>query len=1303
MNRLFRFLIAISLTLSSLFVFGQKEWNNVDVFQVNKLPPHTNVIPYSNNIDTYNFNYQNSEHYLSLNGNWKFYWVDNYNKAPQDFYKVDYSDNSWESIRVPSNWELNGYGVPIYVNQNNEFESDPPNAPLTNNPVGLYRYNFRVPSLWIDKEVIINFGAVKSAFYLWINGEYVGYSEDSKTPAEFNITKYLKAGNNLIALKVFRFSDGSYLECQDFWRISGIERDVFLYAKPKISIYNYTIQSLLTNNYQDGLLNVELKLRNWTDKTPKKPYKIQFELFDQDKKLVKSIARYTEFSGVNYNIEDNTTKVLIDEYLLPDINSWNAENPYLYTLLITLSDYKGNKIETLKTKIGFRTSEIKDGLFCINGVPIKIKGVNRHEHDTKTGHVVSKKTMIEDIKLMKQHNINTVRTSHYPSDPYFYELCDEYGIYLISEANCESHAQGYDKNSLAKKEEWIEPIWARTYNMVGRYKNHPSIVIWSLGNESGNGICFTTAYDRLKILDNTRPIMYERAILDYNTDIVSVMYPSLNYLEEYASKKQDRPYIIAEYAHAMGNSVGGLQDYFNLIEKYDQLQGGCVWDWVDQSFEKYDKEKKVVWYALGGDLGEIEGINHDNDFCANGLIASNRKPHHHIEEVKKVYQSVKFKQINDYTYEVTNWFDFTNLSEVKINYKILSNERELQEKEIDINLDPHKTKKINIEIPYLESNPNEEFFVLFSVTYKNPKAFINKGFEIAWDQFPLNSKKTELLEVTNNNPLILSELKDEIMISNDLFSFKLNKNSGLISSFIYNNEQLLEGDIRNNFNRAPTSNDLADINAFKQWSKVGLDNLELKLDSLYYELLEDSNKVVVYTEFTINNDIADNNHIGNINQYIEILSSADVIISNNINITDNAKTLPKVGMQFNLKDKFTNVEWFGKDKETYPDRNSAGKILVNNSLVAELFDNHPVPQENTNHSEIRWVSFTAEYGKVGVFVSGNTLMNFSAYNYADSNLTNAKRINQLTKSKSLTFNFDYKQAGLGTATCGPGVLPQYLITEKNFTYKVRIRPYLISFETPTELYKQNVFGNTNFSNNLKIISDKNYFNDTLTITLDNDHEINSTIYYTLDGSVPTERSKIYTEPFVIDTTCEIKAKSFNSQKLPSVQVSKKFDFINIKSTSFKHNPEELYTKELNYSLMDLKYGTLGEYPSEWLGFYGNDLEAVIELSKSVDINTIKANFCNDANNWVLLPLEVSFAFSEDGVNYTDYQIAKFENMPENITQDLDKSYNFWAKAKVNVKNIKYIKVFAKNIGKLPGWHPHAGEKSWIMIDEVIVE
>ncbi len=1332
MNKLLKFCIVICLILTNLFVFGQNEWNNVEVFKVNKLEPRTNVIPYSSNIDTFNFNYQKSDYYLSLNGNWKFYWVDNFDKAPKDFYSLDYIDDNWENIKVPSNWELNGYGVPIYVNQKNEFPSDPPNAPLINNPVGCYRTTFQVPFLWIDKEVILHFGAVKSAFYLWVNGEYVGYSEDSKTPAEFNITKYLKRGKNLIALKVFRFSDGSYLECQDFWRISGIERDVFLYAKPKVSIDDYTIKSSLINNYKDGLLNVELKLKNWTDKAIKKPFKVKFEFFDKEKNLVKSLARYAEFSGVNYDQETNTSKLLIDEYVIPNINSWNAEKPYLYTLIITLSDFKGEDIETLKTKIGFRTSEIKDGLFCINGVPIKIKGVNRHDHDTKFGHVVSRQSMIEDIKLMKQHNINTVRTSHYPNDPYFYELCDEYGMYVIAEANCESHAQGYYENSLAKKEEWIEPIWARTYNMVGRYKNNPSIIIWSPGNECGNGICFTTTYDRLKTLDPTRPIMNERAVMDYNTDIVSVMYPSLNYIEEYASKKQDRPYIIAEYVHAMGNSVGGLQDYWNLIEKYDQLQGGCVWDWVDQSFEQYDKDKKVIWYALGGDLGEIEGIKDDDDFCANGLIASNKKTHHHIEEVKKVYQNVKFKQINDYIYEITNWFDFTDLSEVNIKYTIHSNEKIVREKELNVKLAPHQSKQIKIEIPKLESNPNEEYFVLFSVTLKNPRAFINKGFEIAWDQFKLNSKKVDLVEITNNNPLKLNELTNEIMISNDLFSFKLNKNNGLITSFIYNNEQLLEENIKNNFYRAPTSNDIVDPNALKQWKKAGLDNLNLVLDSLNYKLLEDNNKVVFYLDFSILN--SSNDFIGNINQYIEVLSTADVLIDNNISISEDVKTLPKVGLQFKLKDKFTKVEWFGKDQETYPDRNSAGKILVNNSSVENLFDNHPVPQENTNHEQTRWVSLTSDFGKVGLFISGNTPMNFSAYNYDDINMTKARRINQLNKTFSLTFNFDYKQAGLGTATCGPGVLPQYLITDKNFNYQVRIRPYIISYENPTELYKQKIFKNTIFSNTPKIISDKTYFNSPLTITLtnntvssnnqsnntdlnnnqsnnkeldntlSNNTETKSTIYYTLDGSNPTEESNVYKEPFVIDTTCILKVKNYTENKLPSVQVSKKFNFINIISTVFKENPEKPYTKQLNYALMDSKYAVPGEYPSEWLGFYGKDLEAEIILSKQVDINLIKANFCSDPNNWVLLPTEVSFAFSTDGIHFTDPIKAEFETISKSKTQDFDNSYTFWAKAKnVNAKNIKAIKIYAKNNGTLPEWHPYKGEKSWIMIDEIEVE
>ena len=560
-------------------------WNDVYIYEINRLYPRTNVIPVG------------EQWSQCLNGDWKFKWVDSPSKAPADFYKADYDVSSWRTIPVPANWELNGYGTPIYVNVDNEFRpNEPPFAPTVDNPVGCYVTEFDIPETWKDRLTFINFGAVKSAYYVWVNGQFVGFTEDAKTNAEFDLTPYVKVGKNTLALKVYRFSNGSYFECQDFWRLSGIERDVVLYSKPKLNIEDYEVFARLDDTYRNGLFSIRLVYANYTGKTLKKE-KVVVTIYDGDQEVAC-------MEQLMKNAELGIIATLGTDKPIPYIKPWSAEHPNLYRLEIKVLDKKGREIERLENHIGFRTVEIKNGKLLVNGQYVLIKGVNRHEHDPYTGHVISRESMERDIALMKQMNINTVRPCHYPDDPYWYELCDRYGLYVWDEANCESHAQGYGEKSLAKDPQYKQMIWSRNRNMLERDKNHPSVIMWSMGNECGNGVNFEYTYDWMKDRDPSRPVTYERAIYDRNTDVIGLMYASPNYLQKFVDEgldKEGRPFIMVEYCHAMGNSMGGLQDYWDVIEANEQLQGGCIWDWVDQSFiidsEKFKVDSSVAAIA----------------------------------------------------------------------------------------------------------------------------------------------------------------------------------------------------------------------------------------------------------------------------------------------------------------------------------------------------------------------------------------------------------------------------------------------------------------------------------------------------------------------------------------------------------------------------------------------------------------------------------------------------------------------------------------------------------------------------------
>ncbi len=1281
-------------------------WKDVSVFQVNKVEPRSNVIPYDDENGVENLDYQSSKYYKSLNGKWKFHWVERPADKPSGFYQTGYDVSGWDLIPVPGNWEFNGYGVPVYVNTRNEFPSNPPIVPEDYNPVGCYVHDFEVPAEWAGRNVYICFGALKSAFYLWINGQFVGYSEDSKTPAEFDITRYLQPGTNTLAVEAYRFSDGSYLECQDYWRVSGITRDVFLYSKPALNVFDFFVKAGLDETFSKGVFDLDIVF----DFNPKKlPSKCIMEVeitgYTTKNKFRKLLVN--EFSKKDFRDNGDNRHVYHIHRVFTGIEPWSAEKPALYDMIIRLKDKKGNVTECVAAKIGFRTTEVIDGQLKVNGRPVLIKGVNRHEHDGFTGQYVTRETMLKDIELMIQNNINTVRTSHYPDDIYWYELCDRYGLYVIDEANNESHAQGYGDASLAKKPEWVEAFKYRCNNMIGRDKNHPSVIIWSLGNECGNGVCMYEAYEHVKNFDNTRPVICERAEYDYNTDYIGLMYPSISYIENFAKNNVDslnRPFIMVEYAHAMGNSVGGLQDYWDVIESYDQLQGGCIWDWVDQTIVQYDKNKKTTWYAAGGDLGSLDGIEDDDSFCVNGLITSDRKPHHHLAEVKKVYQNVKVKPVDleKGIYEIKNWFSFTSLSELEGSYTIYTNEKRLQSNSINLSAMPGESQRITISIPKPAkdkdgnnlSKPNEEYFILFSFKTKNDKPFLPRGTEIAYDCFKLDVATNNAEPLDNVLDVKMSESDDNLVLFNDNFSFTIDKTQGLPVSFVYKGEELLSGDIKPNYWRAPTLNDDVDGNGRRRWESAGLDNLSIKPVNFVVKRINES-LIAVMIELEMTD--VDGNRVLTTNQLYEINGNADVVVTNNVNMSNAVTTLPKIGMQLRMPLSYENVTYFGKDAETYPDRNAAGKMGIYSVKCNDMFELHEEPQDNGNRSDVRWAAFTNVDGN-GLFVGSDDIFNFSVYPYTDEALTKAERINQLDKSNFFTVNIDYKQAGLGTATCGPGVLDKYLIKNDVYQYSVRLRPFVKNEITPKQLYRQDVFGGISMAPVPKVSSELKLFNNPMKITIQCD-DSNAKVFYTLDGSEPTMKSRLYTAPFTIDESCVVKAKAFRNGVMSSFTAAKDFNRVIVKNTEFAKMPADRYSGNHEIALMDGKKGEIGNWTENWLGFYGDDIDAVIELSKPQDFNTVNIGFALDANNWILLPTELMISVSSDGKTYTEPVRASFPDYsnPKNL------SIRTVARAAVKGKDVKFIKIQAESPGILPDWHDYAGEKCWLFIDEVMLK
>ena len=1279
-------------------------WNDVNVYEINRELPRTNVIPVG------------EQWSQCLNGDWKFQWVDSPSKAPADFYKEGYDASRWKTIKVPANWELNGYGTPIYVNVDNEFRpNDPPLAPTVDNPVGCYVTEFDIPETWKDRLTFINFGAVKSAYYVWVNGQFVGFTEDAKTNAEFDLTPYVKVGKNKLAVKVYRFSNGSYFECQDFWRLSGIEREVMVYSKPTLNIYDYEVHAGLDKNYQNGTFSIKLRLQSNTNKIQKNSTLIVGAYEGQETQGFPENILFTLTKPLN----ELTFSLAEDGYYYADVElssdsdeigkvlPWSAESPNLYQLRMSIMDKKARTIERHTSSFGFRTSEIKDGKLLINGQYVLIKGVNRHEHDPYTGHVISRESMERDIALMKQMNINTVRTCHYPDDPYWYELCDKYGIYVWDEANCESHAQGYGEKSLAKDPQYKEMVWSRNRNMLERDKNHPSVIMWSMGNECGNGVNFEYTYDWMKKRDSSRPVTYERAIYDRNTDVIGLMYASPKYLQRFVDEGLDsvyhRPFIMVEYCHAMGNSMGGLQDYWDVFEANEQLQGGCIWDWVDQSFIVHDKDKDVDWLAVGGDFGHAYGVGDDDAFCANGVVSSDRTPHHHAAEVKKVYQSIKFtaKDLTWGKFEAKNWLSFTNASAFDCDYEIFSAEKTLMKGEVELNIEPFGTQEINIERLRIYGNPGEEFFVRFSVKTKEDQPFIPAGTEIAYDVFKLDWPSAPLEPLVREKQVQFNPGNGSVY--NDAFTVTFDKASGAITSYVIKGQELLKGDLKDNFWRAPTLNDEVDSWGLPRWKKAGLQHLSAKNGGLHFERVDvNTVSASVHVEYY---DSMDQLQIV-VNKVYLIDGEGNISITNRVEPMEMITTFPKVGMQFRMPLDYKNLTYFGKDTENYPDRNASGKMGLYHANALDLFEQHVVPQDNGNHADTRWLALTSDKSSVGLFVTMQEPFNFSAYNYDDDNLTAARRINQLNPADFLTVNVDYKQAPIGTATCGPDVDEKYVLKNQVYEYTVLLRAF-DKTQDPIELTRFQVPNATAMmvpTPEIKssMLGDENYriYNRPISISMtcaDPDAEI----YYTTDGSEPTKKSSVFKSPFIINKTYTVKAKAFKKGMVESFMTQREFNRLNIKNTIFVTPPVERYGKDADIALMDGKRGVSGDWYNDWLGFEGVDMEATIELAVPTNINMVKIGLCHEPQSWVMWPKGVWVSFSKDGKEFTDWQMAE---LPVFDRPDKMKGFGrIEARLRTDGKQWKFVSVKVENQGVLPEWHPYSGQKAWIMVDEVTIE
>ncbi len=1027
-----------------------RDWENPGMIGQNKEKPHATMISFIDEESALNGDKTSSPNYLSLDGIWKFNLVKSPDQRPYWFFKNDYDTRDWDEIEVPSNWEMKGYDVPIYVNVEYPYKNDPPYIPHDYNPVGSYKRTFKIPGDWKDKEVFIQFGAVASAFYVWVNEQLVGYSQDSKTPAEFNITKYIRKGNNSLAVEVYRWCDGSYLEDQDFWRMSGIQRTVFLHARPKTYISDFFAIGDLENNYSDGLLKLYVSLSSAAANA--NGFDVEASLFDNGQKL------YSESKDVK--LAENQGRISFEKSF-PEIKKWSAETPELYLLVISLKDKNGNILESVSSRIGFRKVEIVNSQLLVNGVAIRLKGTNMHEHDDINGHVVDEAMILKDIRVMKSNNINAVRTSHYPQQELWYEMCDKYGLYLVDEANIESHGIGYDKDvTLADKPEWATAHLIRMQSMVERDKNHPSVIIWSLGNEAGDGRNFLFNYLWAKDRDGTRPVQYERAEKSTNTterhtDIVCPMYALIEQIEAYAKDgKNDKPLIMCEYAHSMGNSTGNLQDYWDVIEKYPKLQGAFVWDWVDQGLLKTDETGEKYW-AYGGDYGEL-GVPSDGNFCINGLTWPDRTGKPGLNEVKKVYQYIGFEPVDlkNGLIRIKNKYDFTNLSEFIFDWEVASDGSVIQAGKVSIpNLKPKAELLIKIPIDKIEPMPGTEYFLNLRVSRSDAWTIVPEDHIYATAQFKLPLEGAPV-KISQDELAVLqtSMVGNKFEIAGTDLKIVFDLEKGRIESYTFKGTELISKGPEPDFWRPPTDNDYGyDMNGlFGIWKKAGENAIVTKADITQPGI----GKTAILLKYDIKRP--DGEKIANYSTTYTFLGSGDILVNNSIEkVSDKIPELPRMGMQMQLPAEFANLKWFGRGPhENYSDRKTSAEIGLYESTVADQYVPYIRPQENGYKTDTRWLTLTNDNG-IGILVRGNNLLCFAALNNIHDDFESPGKISEYrpdaktanthtidVKPRELVnLNIDLAQMGVGgDNSWGAVIHPQYRLTERKYEYSFRIRP-----------------------------------------------------------------------------------------------------------------------------------------------------------------------------------------------------------------------------------------------------------------------
>lgn len=1015
------------------------DWETLACLQKNRLAPRSSFIPYAQEAAALSFERGASSFFKLLNGPWRFSYSQSPMEAPERFYEDSFDAEAWDSVLVPSNWQMQGYGRPHYTNVMYPFPVDPPRVP-TENPTGCYRRTFFVPDEWLQRYVTLRFEGVDSAFHVWINGNEVGYSQGSRLPSEFEISSYLRPGTNSIAVRVYQWSDGSYLEDQDQWWLSGIFRDVYLLSRPKLHLADLFVHTQFVT--PDATLSVEAVIAN---KGALPAGQVRITLLDGQEQPV-SIPNAAQA----FAVEPGADVVLNFHTAVRAPRRWSAEDPYLYYLLLSIYDANGHLLEVIPSRVGFRTIVLQNGLFLVNGAALKLKGVNRHEHHPDLGRAVPYAAMVQDILLMKQHNINTVRTSHYPNDTRFLDLCDEYGLYVIDEADLECHGFGFVEHQgnvevARAPAQWTSdnPAWEEAYveravRMVERDKNHACVIMWSLGNESFFGRNHETMAVWIRTRDASRLIHYEGDAEARVCDVFSTMYSSVAdivKLGEYTDLA--KPHVLCEYAHAMGNGPGGLSEYWDAIYRYPRLQGGCVWEWCDHGIRRYTADGQE-YFAYGGDFGDVPN---DGNFVIDGLVSADRVPSPGLLEYKKVIEPIRTEALDVARglVRITNLYDFSSLAHITCSWSLTRDGVSIQQGVLPLPEIPAQGAR-EVSIPFtLPANITEwDYWLNLDFTLAFDARWAKRGHEVATAQFLVASRGAQRSrqEIASSSLLTCHTAGTSLVIQGPDMEVRFNTVYGVLASWVYEGRQLIEAGPRLTFWRAVTDNDRGKYttsNVHSEWKLFGLHRLRQRVDSVRWEVSNDGKAVTVRVAVRIAPPVRSWG-IACSYEYT-VYGTGDIVVQvQGIPDAGGPRTLPRIGLELRLPRQFEHVTWYGRGSgEAYADTRQANRVGLYRRTVDELYTPYTVPQENGNRAEVRWVRVEDAQG-AGLLALGMPEMNFSIHRYTVEQLDEARHTYELRDTGQLIWHLDYRQHGIGSASCGPGVLPQYELRCEPFQF-----------------------------------------------------------------------------------------------------------------------------------------------------------------------------------------------------------------------------------------------------------------------------